>query len=346
MKNSNPVIDIVIPWLDGSDPQWIAEKEAFLQMNGRTELSVDASDSRYRDSGTLKYALRGIDRYMPWVHTVHLVTWGHLPVWLNKDADGLNIVNHKDFIPSKYLPTFSSHTIELNFHRIPDLSEQFIYFNDDMIPLRPLTEDMFFQNGLPVDFAVETELYGRFSHSIAGVLLSNAAVINEHFSKHQVIKKSAKKWFSVLYGTNILKTLMHLPYPCFSDFSNNHTCNPFLKETFVHVWKQAYDILDETCSHRFRVMSDVNQWLMRDWQLVTGKFVPKPCNVDKTLNVTNDLTSIAEVLRQKKYRTVCINDVAYEKLDDVEKTMAQLTALLEESFPNESRFEINSYGKP
>ena len=63
---------------------------------------------------------------------VHLLTYGHLPAWLEPDHPKLHIVNHRDFIPEEYLPTFSSHAIELNMHRIPDLAEHFLYFNDDV----------------------------------------------------------------------------------------------------------------------------------------------------------------------------------------------------------------------
>ena len=69
------------------------------------------------------------------VRRIHFVTWGHLPSWLNKEHPKLNIVNHKDFIPEKYLPTFNSHAL-WNMHRIPGLAENFVYFNDDMFLIK------------------------------------------------------------------------------------------------------------------------------------------------------------------------------------------------------------------
>lgn len=53
------------------------------------------------------------------------------------------MIKHEDFIPSKYLPTFNINTIEMNFFRIPELSENFIYFNDDTLPLQPIDEEYF-----------------------------------------------------------------------------------------------------------------------------------------------------------------------------------------------------------
>ena len=70
------------------------------------------------------------------------------PSWLNVANEKIVVVKHEDFIPKEYLPTFNSHTIELNLHRIKGLSEYFIYFNDDTFILDKLQEKDFFKNGL------------------------------------------------------------------------------------------------------------------------------------------------------------------------------------------------------
>ena len=338
MKTDDYPVDIVIPWVDSSDPDWRRERDSFLNRT-ETDVAMDASEARFRDGGTLKYVLRGIDRYMPWVRTVHFVTWGHLPEWLDKDAEGLHIVNHRDYIPHAYLPTFSSHTIELNMHRIPGLAEHFIYFNDDMLPLRPLQRQDFFINGLPADFAVETSLTGRYVHSLAGVMLSNASVINQNFSKRKVMREHFGKWFHYRYGINQFKTLLLLVWPRFADFSNNHTANPYLKTTFSQVWEKENELLDTVCRHRFRQMDDVNQWLMRDWQLISGKFVPKSTNTAKVFVIADDLSEIQRALDEKKYQIICINDVSYEKIADFKETTEKIRIMLETVLPGESRFE-------
>ena len=117
-------IDFVILWVDGNDPKWQSEKATY-----DSNINDDSnSASRYRDWGLLPYWFRGVEKFTPWVNKIHFVTWGHVPEFLNLNNPKLNIVNHKDFIPEEYLPTFSSHAIELNIHRIPGLSEKFIYF--------------------------------------------------------------------------------------------------------------------------------------------------------------------------------------------------------------------------
>ena len=137
-------IDIVIPWVDGSDPVWQADHAKY-----RASKSADNHPARYREWGLFRYWFRGIEQNAPWVRKVHLLTYGHLPAWLEPDHPKLHIVNHRDFIPEEYLPTFSSHTIELNMHRIPDLAEHFLYFNDDVYLMKPSQPEDFFRDDLP-----------------------------------------------------------------------------------------------------------------------------------------------------------------------------------------------------
>ena len=70
---------------------------------------------------------------------------GHYPDWLNLDCPKLRFIKHEDYIPKKYLPTFNSHTIELNFNRIKELSERFVYFNDDMFIIDYMEKSDFFE---------------------------------------------------------------------------------------------------------------------------------------------------------------------------------------------------------
>ena len=103
----NNAIDFVIPWVDGSDPAWIKEKQLY---SNNIQKEDDGREIRFRDWGTLKYWFRGVERYAPWVRKIHFVTWGHLPEWLNTNTPKLHIVNHRDYIPAEYLPTFNSMT--------------------------------------------------------------------------------------------------------------------------------------------------------------------------------------------------------------------------------------------
>lgn len=146
-------IDFVLPWVDGSDSAWIKQRNEYLGIkNDQTQ------DSRFRDWENLQYWFRGVEKFAPWVNHIYFVTWGHIPSWLNTDHPKLTVVKHEDYIPKQYLPTFSSHPIELNMHRIRGLSEQFVYFNDDTFIINKMEPEDFFRNGLPRDYCIETAL--------------------------------------------------------------------------------------------------------------------------------------------------------------------------------------------
>ena len=132
-------MDVVITYVNGLDPVWQADYQRHT--------NVPILEKRFRDWGTLKYLFRGIAQNMPFVRKVHLVVSGEsqVPEWINRDE--VNVVLHKDIIPSEYLPTFNSNTIEMHLHRIEGLDEEFIYFNDDLFPMLPIEPTDFFRDG-------------------------------------------------------------------------------------------------------------------------------------------------------------------------------------------------------
>ena len=148
MEENYP-IDFVVTWLDGNDLEWQAEYKKYY----KEEKGIDMSIARMRDWDNLQYWFRSIEKYAPWVNKIHLVTWGHTPKWLNKNAEKLNVVKHAGFIPEKYLPTFSTFPNTLNTHRIEGLSEHFVLFDDDMFLGKKIDRTRFFKKGKPVDIA-------------------------------------------------------------------------------------------------------------------------------------------------------------------------------------------------
>jgi len=329
-------IDIIIPWVDSNDPEWRAEKMKYSPEN-----TADDRESRYRDWDTIKYVLRSIDKFMPWVNKVFFVTWGHTPEWLNKECSKLVIVNHRDYIPEKYLPTFSSHAIELNFHRIEGLSENFIYFNDDLLALAPLAEEDFFVDGVPCDYAILNVINTANRGSVQDVALSDVEIINDHFDKNEAMRNNRSKWNSSKYGKDLIRTQMLKRWPYFTGFLSMHQCNAFAKSTFEEVWDKEYDVLDSTCSHKFRTHRDVNQWLMRYWQLASGNFVPikpygKLCSIEDDGN-----EKILQVLNTPSYKTCVINDnVTVTDEAKINKIKEEVTGYLDQVFPDKSSFEL------
>ncbi len=141
-------IDAVYTWVDGSDPKWREQKHARLsglrERGGRTDPAT-TSDVRFRERDELRYSLRSLERFAPFIRKVHLVSAGQIPAWLDLPHPRLQVVFHDAIFPDpSHLPTFSSRAIESHLHRIPGLSERFIYLNDDIMLNTPVTESHFF----------------------------------------------------------------------------------------------------------------------------------------------------------------------------------------------------------
>lgn len=105
----------------------------------------DVSASRFEDNEELRYSLRSIDRFAPWVRHIYIITNGQIPYWLNMEHPRITVVTHDELFPNKtHLPTFSSPAIEAHVHRIPGLSKRFIYLNDDVMFGKDVWPDDFY----------------------------------------------------------------------------------------------------------------------------------------------------------------------------------------------------------
>ncbi len=142
--SESEAVDAVYLWVDGSDPDFQAQREAWAAKSpGGAELN-GCGPNRFRDNGELRYSLRSLERNAPWIRKVHLVTNGQVPSWLELANPRIAVVSHEEiFLDRSHLPCFNSNAIELQLHRIPDLTETFLYFNDDFFLGRPVTLEDF-----------------------------------------------------------------------------------------------------------------------------------------------------------------------------------------------------------
>lgn len=145
-------VDMVYTWVDGSDPVLVAKRARYLPPKERRSWESHGL-ALYRDNEELRYSLRSLEAYAPWVRRIFIATDGQVPAWLNANHEKIHIVDHRDFIPDEYLPTFNSHPIEAHLHRIPGLGEHYIFLNDDFFLAAPCGKEVFFTaNGLPLLF--------------------------------------------------------------------------------------------------------------------------------------------------------------------------------------------------
>ena len=333
-------IDIVVLWVDGNDPAWQAEKDNYAPK--KTNDSNAAN--RFRDWGLMPYWFRAIEAFAPWVRTVHFVTWGHLPPFLNTDNPRLHIVRHEDYMPPEALPCFNSCALEMNLHRIKGLAEHFIYLNDDVFLTRPMKAGDFFdeKTGLPCSQFGEMPSYLKGTISAHEVAIArDIGIINKWFPKKDVsVREYFGKYCSRAYpfSENVRNLLMKLAFPgYYAGFRYFHVGAAYRRSTFEEIWEKEPELLWQTTMQKFRNLNCVNQYLALWWQMASGQFVPGHFD-----SVVNDikafrLARLCEQISRQEQDMICLNDSSEEI--DFEMAQAQLQAAFEKILPEKCSFE-------
>lgn len=334
-------IDVVITWVDGSNEEWLALRSRYNKEYSKK--GVDARARRWRDMNNLQYLFRGIDECMSWVRKIYIVTPGHYPQWLRNDNPRLVLVNQNDIMPSKYLPTFNNCAVELFFHRIPGIAEHFIYLNDDMFPLRPLSPEDFFQEGLPCDTVGFSAIPAHYEdgQGVFGIAAYCTAIVAKHFNKDDIIKRDMSKLLDPRNGKALVKTLLLSPYKDITGFNEGlHAPYSYLKRTYEEVWDSCEDDLSDTCESKFRPHFGANHWLMRYWQICKGNYCVRNSSFSRFVDLQRigDEKEAVKTILNRSARTICIND-NYVDDESFQKASKLVNAALEARFPERSQFE-------
>ena len=82
IKSDFPV-DLVYTWVDGRDQKWISE---FTKAIREKNLKFEKRDvlNRFVDVEELRYSLRSVEKNLPWIRYIFIVTWAHQrPYWID-----------------------------------------------------------------------------------------------------------------------------------------------------------------------------------------------------------------------------------------------------------------------
>lgn len=335
-------IDFVLPWVDGQDPRWQAEKQRYMAVDTGVATGDANNDSRYRDFGLLRYWFRAVERFAPWVNRIFFVTCGQKPEWLNESHAKLRLVDHRDYIPGEYLPTFHSNTIELNLHRIEDLSERFVLFNDDLFLLRPVTPDFFFRKGVPVipcDLGIPRWLG---CSNISRIALNNSGVLKQSMNVRRLIWKNIWKFVDLrsLGPVRAAKNFLSFSVNGIVIFGTfGHLAQPHLKSTLGEIWSKRQGIMDTTSRSRFRRDDCVNHWLASAWDMISGRFFPaNEKRRGKFITVNADqIGQICAIIRRQSSPQICLNDSGCGA--DFDLCRDEVSGALAELLPEKSSFE-------
>ncbi len=309
-------IDVVFTWVDGNDRDWRTKKAEHASICGA---EAGALEERFRSRDELRYALRSIEMFMPFVRNVFIVTAGQTPKWLDSSYSRVRVVNHDDIYSNKdHLPTFNSHSIESHLHEIEGLSEHFIYFNDDMMVGKLASRNDFFD-----------------SNGISKVYQGNMFVIPEFLEEkdHSFIRASAKavKLFRRDFGVSPSSMIKHVPYAA--------------RRSVMYELQQKYDEeFSLTSSNKFREPSDIPpiSFLYPHYAMITKRAVSSEADSRYiplfSSRLSEQLNEQMKVGKRKKY--ICLNDAGVPR--SKEKEVNEIVKLfLESYYPIRSKFEKN-----
>jgi len=291
-------MDIVITYVDGNDPVWKKDYEEYT--------NVPVMEKRFRDWGTLKYLLRGIEVNMPFIRNVYLVV-SHLsqvPQWA--DTGHLKVVLHKDIIPAEYLPTFNSATIEMHLHKIEGLDEEYLYFNDDLFPLAKCEPTDFFRDG-------------------KGVL-----GFSRHFFSSGMFRKICRN--SDVYARKALGQS-----PSWGFVRPQHTCTPMFRSECEALCRIIKDDIHNSMT-RTRSDNNLSQYLLLDYQYYNGRIIPERISNKHFSVALATPEGLKSFIMNPGKKIMCVNDVHLSE----RKYQALRTAMIdafETRFPEKSRFE-------
>jgi hypothetical protein len=289
-------------------PDFRARRAA--QMSGYVIGEGDDADARIRQIDELKYALRSVYLFAPWVRRIFIATDSPKPAWL-ADHPKITIVRVEDhFADLSWLPTYNSHAVEAQLHNIPGLSEHFLYSNDDMFFGRPLSPSMFFSPGGVTKF-IEAEMrIGLGDNDSTRSGFENAARVNRQLLFDR-------------FGQVITRHL-------------EHTAVPLRKSVLHELEREFPDEFARTAARAFRSSTDISvtNSLYHYYALMTGRAVQqeaaKVLYVDTTSRA--GLALLPELLKKRGFDFFCLNDGSFPEVAAAERA-ALVRKLLERYFP-------------
>ncbi|MGW7787628.1 stealth conserved region 3 domain-containing protein [Streptomyces tricolor] len=308
-------VDAVYTWVDGDDPVMAVKRRAHQALSDNVIAPRETGASRYTSHDELKYALRSLEMYAGFVRHVYLVTDSQTPAWLDPDAEGLTIVDHRDILPADALPVFNSHAIESRLHHIPGLSEHYLYFNDDVFINRPVRAEHFFHgNGIARIPLSPLKLGVGAPHPLEPA--PNSA------------GKNAREVIRRFHGRYVTHKSLHTPHPQ-------------LLSVMREMESLGIEELERTSYSRFRSTSDVApaSTLHHHWAIATGRAVPADYSFRYVQLGTPDMRRrLARLAAGEDVDFFCLNDVDTAPADRA-AAQAAIRAFLERKFPFPSRFE-------
>ena len=153
-------IDAVITWVDGSEPNYQRKLKEYLT-------DKNTLKRQYFQANEINLCVASIVKYAPFIRKIFIVTDKQRP---NLDSikhlvtlDKVEIIDHEEIFRENKdcLPTFNIRSIDALLFKIKNLSDKFIYFNDDMFLVKETSQEDWFINNKAVLTGVWAKTYNK-----------------------------------------------------------------------------------------------------------------------------------------------------------------------------------------
>ena len=309
------IIDLVYLWVDGNDPKWIDKKNVFTE-NFENNLESTCK-GRFANNDELKYSLRSVEKYATWIRKIFIVTDNQTPEWLDTTNPKIKIIDHQDIIPEDCLPCFNSTVIEYFLYKIPDLSDFFLFANDDMFFGADVSPEFFFnKDGFPI-IRLKRKIFAKFRYKLK-----------------QLTGKKIRQYRKKLLNSSLLVENMFNKY--YSGIPH-HNIDAYKKDDYSvaieRVFKQQ---VEKSMNHHFRNEDDIHRSVISYYVLAIGHGYLKYVGKKEALQIDAYKQDVIKRFSKYKSKLFCIND--NEKVNDEDRT--RIKQFLENIFPEKSEFEI------
>lgn len=311
-------IDLVYLWVDGNDPKWQAKKSAFTGVV--SDHSETNNKGRYANNDELRYSLRSVEKHAPWVRRIFIVTDDQQPEWLNTAHPKIQLIDHKAILPPEALPCFNSSVIEYFLYRIPDLSEHFLFANDDMFFNADLSPDFFFkEDGFPI-IRLKRKPLGKWYPRLKA--LSKALVgkkLGQYAKKLMDSALSVEKKFGKYYSG--------VPH---------HNIDAYRKPDYRMAVEEVFGEQVKTSqSHRVRTFGDLHRSAFSYYALAIGHGHLRYVGRKEASRILVYKQDFMQYIQRHQPLLFCLNDNQHVEDSDREKIKPFLDSL----FPDKSTFE-------
>ncbi|WP_449374184.1 stealth conserved region 3 domain-containing protein [Arthrobacter psychrolactophilus] len=307
-------IDLVFSWVDGSGAEYQASRRA---LEADAVLGEgDEHESRFRHVDELKYALRSVHLFAPWIRRIFIATDSPAPQWLAEHPQVTLVRSHEHFADSAALPTHNSMAVESQLHHIDGLSEHFLYSNDDMFFGRPVSPDLFFTPGGITRFMLSPNRIGLGESETTRSGFENSARVN--------------------------RRLLWERFGAFTTHHLEHSAAPLRRSVLAELEQEFAPEFAATAASTFRAADNISvtNSLYHYYSLLTGRAVMhkdgKGVYVD-TAN-TAGLAQLDRILAQRNADFLCLNDGSYGDADPAQRR-TRVTDFLEKYFPFKAPWE-------